>query len=82
MDDPEAPECHCGSTSFERVVVARPGGGIYRTEFIACEHCRIMFWKPQQTKPADGFDMRQASEELSKVLEARERHYRSPKGRR
>jgi hypothetical protein len=44
--DSERPTCACGSETFERVVVTRPEGRPYVTEFVACTHCRVMFHRP------------------------------------
>ena len=45
--------CACGSENFERVVVPRIGQLDYRTEFVACVLCRVMFHVPQQRQTAD-----------------------------
>ena len=39
--------CICGSETFERVTVERPDGSPYVTAFIACCHCRVMFYRPR-----------------------------------
>ena len=36
----------CRSQFFGSVVVARPGGGKYRTEFYECSGCSVMFRDP------------------------------------
>lgn len=38
--------CACGSENFERIVVQRPGQADYRTDFVACVFCRVMFHMP------------------------------------
>lgn len=40
-------ECVCGSGNFERVTVRRPNGAPYRTDFIACAECRLMYFSPE-----------------------------------
>ena len=47
MDGQPPTECPCGSSNFERVIVRRPGGQPYRTEFIACAECRVMYFDPE-----------------------------------
>ena len=39
--------------TFERVVIERPGRDAYRTDFLACEHCRTMFFVPEPVSPPD-----------------------------
>ena len=43
--------CACGSTTFERVVIERPQRDPYRTDFVACEHCRAVFYVPEPAPP-------------------------------
>ena len=45
--------CVCGSETFERVSVTRPDGSRYVTEFVACSHCRVMFYRPPVRLPPD-----------------------------
>ena len=46
--------CGCGSESFERVIVQRAGWrGDYRTDFVACVVCRVMFFLPREGGTAD-----------------------------
>ena len=45
----EKPLCGCGSDIFERVVVSRPDAGPYVTEFVACAHCKVMYFRPRAT---------------------------------
>ena len=45
--------CSCGSENFERVVVRRLGQHDYRTDFVACVLCRVMFHVPQAPHQAD-----------------------------
>ena len=49
-DDKDTP-CACGSTTFERVVIERPERDPYRTDFVACTHCRAMFLLPEPAPP-------------------------------
>ncbi len=51
MDGQPPTECACGSNNFERVVVRRPNGNPYRTEFIACVECRVMYYLPEPRDP-------------------------------
>lgn len=51
MDSPPPIECACGSQNFERVVVKRPNGTPYPTEFIACAECRVMYYSPEARDP-------------------------------
>lgn len=51
MDGQPPTECPCGSSNFERVVVRRTGGQPYRTEFIACAECRVMYFDPEPRDP-------------------------------
>jgi hypothetical protein len=47
MDGSTPRECICGSSNFERVVVSRPNGRSYTTEFLACAECRVMYFSPE-----------------------------------
>ena len=47
MEGPVPLECVCGSNNFERVVVRRPNGDPYPTEFLACAECRVMYFSPE-----------------------------------
>jgi hypothetical protein len=47
MDGQPPTECTCGSSNFERVIVRRPNGDPYRTEFVACTECRAMYYDPE-----------------------------------
>lgn len=47
MDEQPPIECICGSGNFERVVVRRPNGNPYRTEFLARTECRVMYFDPE-----------------------------------
>jgi hypothetical protein len=47
MDGQPPTECACGSNNFERVVVGRPNGSAYRTAFVACAECRVMYYVPE-----------------------------------
>ena len=51
----EPSECACGSQNFERIVVERQGCGPYRTDFLACVECRVMYFapEPRETFAAD-----------------------------
>jgi len=40
--------CTCGSEAFERVAVSRPDAKPYVTEFVACAHCRVMYYRPRE----------------------------------
>lgn len=51
MDGRTPTECTCGSNNFERVVVARPNGSSYRTAFLACAECRVMYFAPDASEP-------------------------------
>ncbi|MDP9044019.1 MAG: hypothetical protein M3O01_04360 [Pseudomonadota bacterium] len=51
MDGQPPTECTCGSSNFERVVVRRPNGQTYRTDFIACAECRVMYFDPEPRDP-------------------------------
>ena len=51
MDSPPPIECACGSQNFERVVVTRLNGKPYRTEFVACAECRVMYYSPETRAP-------------------------------
>ena len=43
----------CGSGNYQPVIVARPNGGTYRTEFYECAGCTTMFRDPKRfRKPA------------------------------
>jgi len=47
MDDDGFPgECQCGGIDFERVVVQRSPRAAYTTDFVACAHCKTMFFVP------------------------------------
>lgn len=47
--------CLCGSIDFDRVTVARPGAAPYRTAFIECRHCRVMYHSPSVPDPPSPF---------------------------
>jgi hypothetical protein len=51
MDGSTPTECICGAQNFERVTVARRGKSPYRTDFIACAECRIMYFDPEPFEP-------------------------------
>jgi hypothetical protein len=51
MDGLGPTECVCGAQNFERVVVERRGKNPYRTDFIACAECRIMYFSPEPLEP-------------------------------
>ena len=51
VDSPPPIECACGSQNFERVVVMRLNRKPYRTEFIACAECRVMYYSPETQAP-------------------------------
>ena len=52
MDGQPPTECTCGSSNFERVVVERRGlRPPYRTDFIACAECRLMYFAPEPPEP-------------------------------
>lgn len=71
MNHPDEPECTCGSTVFERVKITRTNGALSITEFVACEHCRIMYWRPLPVEKArPGFDLAKASDELVRATDA------------
>lgn len=38
----------CLSGFYTRVVVGKPGGGEYRTEFSECSRCSVMFRRPER----------------------------------
>lgn len=46
MDGQPPTECTCGCENFERVVVMRPNGTPYATDFLACVECRVMYYWP------------------------------------
>ncbi|MDQ2736037.1 MAG: hypothetical protein M3Y55_13850 [Pseudomonadota bacterium] len=45
--------CACGSENFERVVIRRLQRHDYRTDFVACVLCRVMFHVPEPDGSAD-----------------------------
>ena len=47
MDGRPPTECACGSQNFERIIVDRPGREPYRTDFLACVECRVMYFSPE-----------------------------------
>ena len=49
----ESPTCACGGQSFQRVVVGRGEAEPYVTEFVACEHCRVMYHRPLRPRRSD-----------------------------
>ena len=44
-------ECSSGSLNLERVVVKRPRGESYTTDFMACAEYRLMYFVPQVVEP-------------------------------
>jgi hypothetical protein len=45
----------CLKTSYTEVVVKKPGGGHYRTEFFQCSGCSVMFRDPHEFVRAPEF---------------------------
>ena len=56
MDGRSPTECSCGASNFERVIVRRPNGDAYRTDFVACIECRVMYFDPEaKAEPPAGW---------------------------
>lgn len=48
--------CSCGSKRCDRLVLKRPSGGDYTTEFVYCAQCRTVFHWPGEV-PVDNSPM-------------------------
>jgi hypothetical protein len=45
---PNPSSCLCGSADFIRVTVHHKSGELYRTEFVSCIACGVMYHRPER----------------------------------